>query len=70
VWYIGLQVDMIEYFIVYQAASGYDRVPRGILGCRSVSIGYFKSRCNASGCKVEQTSQICKERTVQVRARS
>jgi hypothetical protein len=57
-WYSGLQVDMIEYFAVHQATSRDDQVPCGISGCRSVSIGYFKSRCNASGCKVERDEQV------------
>jgi hypothetical protein len=55
---------MREADVIHQATSGYsqvlcdtsswsDWVPRGILGCRSASIGYFGSWCNASGCKVE-----------------
>jgi hypothetical protein len=44
---------MREADVIHWAAGRYDRVLGGALGCRSVSIGYFKSRCNASGCKEE-----------------
>jgi hypothetical protein len=60
--------------VVHQAASRYDRLPCGISGCRSVSIGYFKSRCSASGYKVERDEQVksiknCKvERDEQIRS--
>jgi hypothetical protein len=44
--------------VIHQAARRHDRVLCGVLGCRSVSIGYFKSRCSASGCKVERDKQV------------
>jgi hypothetical protein len=48
-WYNqGICKDIIEYFAVRQVdLIGY------LIGCRTASIGYFGSRCNASGCKVE-----------------
>jgi hypothetical protein len=59
--------------VIHRATSGYsrvlcgtsswsDRVPRGISGYKSASIGYFRSRCNVSGCKVE-----CDEQTRSVK---
>jgi hypothetical protein len=40
------------------ALSRLDRVLCGALGCRPVSIGYLKSRCSASGRKVERDEQV------------
>jgi hypothetical protein len=44
--------------VIHRAASRHDQVLCGTLGCRSVSIGYFKSRYSASGCKVERDEQV------------
>jgi hypothetical protein len=44
--------------VIHRAARQHDRVLCGALGCRSVSIGYFKSRCSASGYKVERDKQV------------
>jgi hypothetical protein len=64
---------MREANVIHRATSGYsrvlcdtsswsDRVPRSISGYKSASIGYFRSRCNVSGCKVE-----CDERARSVK---
>jgi hypothetical protein len=46
-----IRVSVREVDVIHRAAGRHDHVRGGALGCRSISIGYFKSRCSASGCK-------------------
>jgi hypothetical protein len=44
--------------VIHRVASRHDQVLCGALDYRSVSIGYFKSRCSSLGCKVERDKQV------------
>jgi hypothetical protein len=57
-WTNIIRVYVRKADVIHRAASRHDRVLCGTSGSRSVSIGYFKSRCSASGCKVEQVEQV------------
>jgi hypothetical protein len=67
-WINPIRIFMREADVIHRATSRWNRVlcstsswsgrvPRGMLSCRTVSIGYFGSRCNASGYKAERDGQ-------------